>query len=75
MNTASVTKKDLMEAFKDYKRMDRKLQKKLIDMGFEIIPAKKHYKLYFNGQMFILSTTSSDYRAGKNMVSLIAKAL
>lgn len=75
MTNTTVTKKDLMTLFRGYKKMDSHFQKKLIEMGFQVVPCKKHYKLYFNDQLFILSSTSSDHRAGRNMVSLIAKTL
>ena len=75
MNNTTVTKKELVSLFRGYKKMDSHFQKKLIDMGFEVVPCKKHYKLYFNKHLFILSSTASDYRCGRNMVSLIAKTL
>ena len=75
MNNTTVSKKELVSLFRGYKKMDSHFQKKLIDMGFEVVPCKKHYKLYFNNHLFILSSTASDYRCGRNMVSLIAKTL
>lgn len=73
------------EMFAQIKRMfasgvdlDSRVKSQLIRMGFSIEEDGKHYKIFFQEEdryMFSVSKTSSDYRAGKNLASIINKKL
>lgn len=65
-------------AMRTYRDMDAKTRGLLNDVGFAISEDGKHYKITFRGDsryMFALPKTSSDHRAGKNMVSDITSIL
>lgn len=64
--------------FTKYKKMDPKTKSTIEELGFEFESDNKHYKLSFkNGTKYKISipNTSSDSRAGKNIVSKIKKKL
>ena len=71
----SKDKKEVKQLLKNYKRMNNKLLHELESYGFHIEKSKKHFRIYVNDQMFILSSTSSDHREGKNIAAMICRAM
>ena len=68
----------LKDILSQYESMSPSVRKNLEALGFEIDQDGKHCKLTFRGDgryPFILSKTSSDYRAGKNAFTDIKKKL
>lgn len=68
-------KKEIKQLLKNYKRMNKKLLRELESYGFHIEKSKKHFRVYVNDQLFILSCTSSDHREGKNIAAMICRAM
>lgn len=69
---------ELKAIFRSYVEMDAKTRGRLTKLGFDITEEGKHYKAVFQGDgryTFIISKTSSDHRAGKNLASDIIKTL
>ncbi|MBB3639265.1 hypothetical protein [Variovorax atrisoli] len=69
---------DVKAALRTYRSMDAKVRGALASLGFTIAEDGKHYKAIFRGDsryMFTLPKTSSDHRAGKNVVSDITSTL
>ena len=68
-------KKRLKAALENNEGLDKKTRRSLEELGFTISSDGKHHKLtYFDDQRygFSQSKTSSDHRAGKNLVSEIS---
>ncbi|MEN5425387.1 hypothetical protein ABE522_03290 [Stenotrophomonas pennii] len=66
----------LKEILNQYESMSGPVRKELEDLGFEVSQDGKHCKLTFRGDdrfPFILSKSSSDWRAGKNAFTDIRK--
>lgn len=72
--TQTIKKREFYSVLKDYKKMTKRTENKLNNLGVDIENTANHYKLYYNGQLFILGKTPSDHRAGRNVASLLAKA-
>lgn len=71
-------KAELQELFRDYRDMSRSTRKALERMGFEIVSENNHYKLIFqkdNRYMVAFAKTTSDWRAGRNIVGHISNLL
>lgn len=71
-------KAELQELFRDYRDMSRGTRKALERMGFEIVSESNHYKLIFqrdNRYMVAFAKTTSDWRAGRNIVGHISNLL
>ncbi|MBE9013756.1 hypothetical protein IQ250_26570 [Pseudanabaenaceae cyanobacterium LEGE 13415] len=71
-------KAELHELFRDYRDMSRSTRKSLERMGFEIVSENNHYKLIFqkdNRYMVAFAKTTSDWRAGRNIVGHISNLL
>ncbi len=63
---------------KSYKKMDAATRQVLEEVGFEIKGDGKHYKAIFGGNKRYIVTfpkTSSDHRAGRNVIAKIRKLL
>lgn len=68
----------LKSIFRDYKSLTKDVRDGLIDMGFSISEDGKHIKITYQSDdryIFILPKTSSDHRAGLNLVSDISKRI
>ncbi|MEE4210609.1 MAG: hypothetical protein V2I43_15250 [Parvularcula sp.] len=68
----------LRSAFSKYKKMDANTKAILNKLGFSLKEDGKHYKLMFCNDpryQFTIPKTSSDHRAGKNIVSQIKNGL
>jgi hypothetical protein len=62
----------------DYRTLESSIAHELEEIGFEITSDGKHHKLIFRGDsryQVSMSKTSSDHRAGKNLVSEINRKL
>ena len=70
----AVKKREFYSILKDYKKMNKRTKSKLNGLGVEVNKSTNHYKLYYNGQLFILGSSPSDHRAGRNVASLLARA-
>ncbi|MGG6263722.1 hypothetical protein ACQ4M3_27145 [Leptolyngbya sp. AN03gr2] len=71
-------KAELQELFRDYRDMSRGTRRALERMGFEIVSESNHYKLIFqkdNRYMVAFAKTTSDWRAGRNIVGHISNLL
>jgi len=69
---------EIKSLFKAYRDMDARTRNALARLGFDLSEDGKHYKAVFQGDgryTFTLPKTSSDHRAGKNIVSDINNAL
>ena len=68
----------LKEVLSQYESMNPSVRKELESLGFEVREDGKHYKLTFRNDErfpFVLSKTSSDWRAGKNAVADLRKKI
>lgn len=68
----------LKDVLSQYESMTPGVRKELETLGFEVRDDGKHYKLIFRKDErfpFVLSRTSSDWRAGKNAVADLRKKL
>ena len=72
-------KKELRAVLYDYRKMTGPVERRLKALGFETVRTSRHNILRFciNGKtfQFSLSSTSSDNRSGKNLVSKIYQTL
>jgi hypothetical protein len=71
-------REQLKALLRDYRNMDAKTKKGLIEMGFEVTEEGKHYKLTFQGDdryTFTLPKSGSDYRGGLNAATDISRLL
>ena len=69
---------EIKEAFSSSGDLGQSQRQVLRDLGFDIEEAGKHWKVTYQGDQrykFVISKTSSDHRAGKNLVSTIVKKL
>lgn len=71
----SIDKKAIKQLLKNYKKLDKRLIRQLESFGLRIERSKKHFKVYYKDQLFILSCTPSDYREGKNIAAMICRAM
>lgn len=65
---------ELKKIFRQYRRMNAQIRRKLSVIGITVVEGRKHYKLYFNGDKrhcFSLPKTPSGARTGANAVSRI----
>ena len=81
-NSSSSNRQDYASRIKDllsqYRKLDSQTLHELEEMGFEVSSDGKHHKLLFRGDnRYVVSMpkTSSDHRAGKNLVSQIITEL
>ena len=69
---------ELKRIFRDYKRMNQKMESSLRRLGIEIVRKKNHVVLSIEGisgvRMIPISSTGSDWRSGLNMVPKIVYA-
>lgn len=66
------------EILSNYRKLEGSIEHDLEELGFEIISEGKHHKLTFKGDaryLISMPKTSSDHRAGKNLVSQINSVL
>ncbi len=72
-------KSELRAALYGYRKMTGMVEKKLTAMGFDICRSNRHIilRITVNGKpfQFSLSSTASDNRSCKNLVSLIYRTL
>ncbi|MCQ2595444.1 MAG: hypothetical protein MJ196_09285 [Treponemataceae bacterium] len=72
-------KESLKPIFRGYRRMDASMEKKLKNLGFEIIRSKKHYILNYSickKELCIeVSKTPGDFRSGRKIVRDISKVI
>lgn len=63
--------------FRGYRKMTRKLQKQLLELGIQIEHKKKHYVLKIDGesQIFICPCSASDTRSGINLANELIKVI
>ena len=69
-------KQQLKQTLKGYKSLNSAIKQELIDLGFEFMDDKNHYKLIYNGDtryQIILAKTPSDNRTGDNTIGTISK--
>lgn len=69
---------EIKQLLSQYREMDSAIKSSLERMGFRILSDGKHHKLIFRNDdryIVILPKTSSDHRAGRNIVSKIKKLL
>ncbi|MFN7916327.1 MAG: hypothetical protein U0Q55_13385 [Vicinamibacterales bacterium] len=69
---------EIKDAFSDSGDLGSGQRRVLEDLGFTIEGAGKHWKAVYQGDeryTFVISKTSSDHRAGKNLASTIVKTL
>lgn len=69
---------DVKRLFSSGVEVNAETQKALEDLGFEVIQEGKHLKAIFQDDgryTFVISKTSSDHRAGRNLVSQINRTL
>ena len=67
---------EVKKLLKDYTGMTGKLRQSFMDIGFEVVDDRKHYKLTYYGDnryQTILGKTPSDVRSGKNNAREIIK--
>ncbi len=72
-------KESLKPIFRGYRRMDASMEKKLKNLGFEIIRSKKHYILNYSickKELCIeVSKPPSDFRSGLKIVRDISNVI
>ena len=68
-------KKTIKQLFKNYKRMDRGLIRKLEHLGFQVRRTPRHVKLYYKNFVFVCPSSCSDYRGGRNFSAVICKTV
>ena len=64
-------KKLLKNTLRNYTGMNRRIKKNLETLGITVISNKSHYHLLYQGKLYILSKSPSDYRSGLNLVSIM----
>lgn len=77
MNTMTVDEKKVYvkNLLKNYKKMNKKLERNLESIGIRVETSKKHLKIYCGNKLFICSSSVSDYRSGRNLASMICQEL
>lgn len=68
-------RKTIKSLFRGYRKMSSAMEIELIAMGFRVEKTKRHIKLYYNTQLFIVPSTASDSRSGMNTASIICRAI
>lgn len=68
-------KKAIKTMFRGYRKMSASMEVQLIELGFKVEKTKRHIKLYYNSQLFIVPSTASDSRSGMNTASIICRAI
>ena len=66
---------EIKKIFKGYKKMNRDMEKKLEDLGFEVEHTKKHIKIFYEGKLFTCPSTASDFRSGMNLATVICRGI
>lgn len=72
------SREKLKEIFRDYRSMSKDVRNGLSELGFAITEDGKHYKAVYRADdrySFSIPKTSSDYRAGLNLASDMAKQI
>ena len=73
--SAEEKKKAIKGILKGYRRMTKAMEMELEALGIRVVRSKKHIKLYSNGKLYAAPSSSSDWRAGANLASVICREL
>lgn len=63
----------LKNTLRNYTGMNRRIKKNLETIGITVIRNKSHYHLLYQGKLYVLSKSPSDYRSGLNLVSIMCR--